>query len=227
MLRRRTCLVAILGAGLALCTAAPARNWSGTVTVTAQGTHILGNPQAQVRLTEFVSYTCPHCAQFEQEAEGPLRLGFVASGKGSVKIRHLVRDPVDMTVALLTNCGPHAKFFLNHSAFLRRQATWIGPLASASPGQRARWTSGAFASRTRAIALDFRFYDIMAARGYQRREVDACLMNEPLARRLAEATSEAQEKLGVAGTPSFAINDVVLAGTNDWPTLRPQLEARM
>jgi protein-disulfide isomerase len=207
--------------------AAPKRNWNTAVTVTPQGTHILGNPAAEVRLTEFVSYTCPHCAQFETQADGPLRLTFVVGGKGAVEVRHFVRDPVDMTVALLTNCGPADKFFANHTAFLRRQGQWIGPLENPSPAQKARWTSGAFAQRTRAIAKDFGFYPIMQSRGYTASQVDACLANEGLAKRLAASTAEASEKLFVTGTPSFAINGTVLTGTHSWQALRPQLAARM
>lgn len=207
--------------------AAPKRNWNTAVTVTPQGTHILGNPAAEVRLTEFVSYTCPHCAQFETQADGPLRLTFVVGGKGSVEVRHFVRDPVDMTVALLTNCGPAEKFFGNHSAFLRSQMRWIGPLNNPSPAQKARWTSGAFAQRTRAIAKDFGFYPMMQSRGYTPSQVDACLANEALAKRLAASTAEATEKLFVTGTPSFAIDGTVLTGTHSWQALRPQLAARM
>lgn len=225
--RLRAAVVALIG-GLALLAAAPAgRNWNATVTRTPQGTHLLGNPQARVRLTEFISYTCPHCARFEQEASDQLRLGLIASGKGAIEVRHFVRDPVDMTVALLTNCGPPGKFFLNHTAFLRRQAKWIGPLGNASEAQRARWTSGAFAARTRAIAKDFGFYGIMATRGYSATQVDACLANESLAGRLAAGTRQAAEELGVSGTPSFAIDGVLLAGTHDWASLKPQIDARM
>lgn len=207
--------------------AAPARNWNATVARTPEGTHVLGNPAAEVKLTEFVSYTCNHCAEFEKQADGALRVGFVASGKGSVEVRHFVRDPVDMTVALLTNCGPPAKFFLNHTAFLRSQDAWIGPLANPSPAQRARWFSGGFAQRTRAIAQDFKFYAIMRTRGYTPAEVDKCLTNEALADKLALATEEAEAKLFVSGTPSFAIDGAVLAGTHSWKSLEPQLKARM
>ena len=202
-------------------------NWNTTVTVTPHGTHLLGNPAARLRLTEFVSYTCPHCAQFEAEADAALRLAFVANGKGAVEVRNFVRDPVDMTVALLTNCGPPAKFFLNHTAFLRSQAKWIGPLTSPSAAQQARWTGGAFATRTRAIAKDFGFYPIMARRGYSTAQVDKCLADEGLARRLAASTAEAADKLYVKGTPSFALDGVVLTGTHSWDALRPQLDARM
>ncbi|MCA1660806.1 MAG: DsbA family protein [Novosphingobium sp.] len=221
-------LAAGFGAGAALAqTKAPARNWNTTVTVTPQGHHVLGNPNAKLRLTQFVSYTCPHCANFEKQADAQLRLTVVATGKGAVEVRNFVRDPVDLTVALLTNCGPADKFFLNHAAFMRSQDKWIAPLASPSPAQRARWTAGAFAQRTRAIATDFKFYPIMASRGYTRPQIDKCLADEALAKRLAVSTQDAQENLFVSGTPSFAIDGELLAGTHSWSALRPQLAARM
>jgi protein-disulfide isomerase len=228
--RRAACrALALAAAGIAaFAAAAPAkRNWNAVVTRTAQDTHLLGNPAAKVRLTEFISYTCPHCAAFERDADAPLRLGLVAGGRGAIEVRHFVRDPVDMTVALLTNCGPPAKFFLNHAAFLRSQAKWIEPLVSASPAQRARWTSGAFVRQTRAIAQDFGFYPIMRSRGYTPAQVDTCLADEALATRLAASTADARTVFQVSGTPSFAINGVLLAGTYGWEALKPQIEARM
>jgi protein-disulfide isomerase len=218
---------ASVGAQTKPLTAPAKRNWNTVVTVTPQGTHVLGNPAAEVKLTEFVSYTCPHCAHFEAEAEGPLRLSFVMSGKGSIEVRNFVRDPVDLTVALLTNCGPKDKFFLNHSAFLRRQAQWIAPLAAPSPSQKTRWSTGSFAQRTRYIARDFGFYPIMQSRGYTIPQIEACLADEAMAKRLAASTDEAANTLFVNGTPGFAIDGVVLAGTHSWDALRPQLDARL
>ena len=204
-----------------------ARNWNTTIALTPQGSHLLGNPAAKVKLTQFVSYTCPHCAHFEAQADAPLRLAFIATGKGSVEVRNFVRDPVDLTAALLTNCGPPAKFFLNHAAFMRSQDAWIAPLARPTPTQQARWTGGSLAQRTRAIAKDFGFYQIMQTRGYTTPQIDKCLADEALAKRLVASTEEAVTKLFVTGTPSFAIDGVVLAGTHTWDALRPQLEARL
>jgi protein-disulfide isomerase len=219
----------VAGAALAQTKPAkpPARDWNNTVALTPRGTHLLGNPAAKVKLTQFISYTCPHCAHFEAQADAPLRLAFIATGKGSIEVRNFVRDPVDMTAALLANCGPATKFFGNHAAFLRSQDKWITPLNHPTPTQTARWTGGSFAQRTRAIALDFGFYRIMQSRGYSAPQVDKCLADEALARRLAASTQEATDKLFVSGTPMFAIDGVVLAGTHTWDALRPQLDARM
>ncbi|WP_195908650.1 thioredoxin domain-containing protein [Novosphingobium sp. Gsoil 351] len=217
----------LAGAAVAQTKPATRQDWNTTVALTPQGTHLLGNPAAKVKLTQFISYTCPHCAHFEEQADAQLRLLFVAGGKGSIEVRNFVRDPVDLTVALLTNCGPSAKFFGNHALFLRRQDKWIQPMVHPSPTQQARWSSGSFAQRTRAIAKDFGFYEMMQSRGYTAIQVDKCLADEPLARRLAASTDEAHDKLFITGTPMFAIDGIVLAGTYSWDVLRPQLDARL
>lgn len=213
-------------AALSLGAGRPAANWNATVAVTPAGSHVLGNPAAKLKLTEFVSYTCPHCAAFEREATTPLRLGYVASGKVSVEVRHVLRDPIDLTVAMLTNCGTKDKFFMNHAVFMRSQSTWIRSLATASEAQRTRWTSGTLAARNRAIASDMQFYAIMGTRGYDRPTIDRCLADAAMAERLG-AQAKAAVELGVSGTPSFAINGSLLAGTSDWSLLQPQLDAQL
>lgn len=202
-------------------------NWNATVARTAEGGHLLGNPAAKVKLVEFVSYTCSHCARFERESADQLRLGLVLPGKGSVEVRNFVRDPIDMTIALLTRCGPKEKFFANHTAFLRSQDNWIKPLLSPSPSQQQRWFSGDLATRLRYIASDFGFYEKMRTLGYNRQTVDRCLANTSLAEQLARQTQDMQTRFNVEGTPTFMVDGIVLAGTHDWRSLRPQLEARL
>jgi protein-disulfide isomerase len=220
-------LAMLAGAALLLAAAAPKTvGWNYTVTLTPAGGHVLGNPAAKVKLVQYVSYTCPHCAEFEVQSDGPLRLGYIASGKVSSELRHFLRDPVDLTVAMLTNCGAKEKFFLNHSAFMRSQKVWIGRIASSSEAQRIRWTSGTLSARTRAVATDFKFYEIMASRGYDRTSTDRCLADTAMAQRLAKQTEEGN-KLGVSGTPAFAIDGALLLATHDWALLRPQIDARM
>lgn len=204
---------------------APARNWNATVTLTPGGGHLLGNPAAKVRLTEYISYTCPHCADFEVQSEAPLRLAYVAPGKLAIEVRHMIRDPIDMTVAMLTNCGDPAKFFLNHAALMRGQSKWIAPLAHPSEAQLARWQTGDTLASFRNIANDFKLYDVMATRGYDRLTVDRCLSDKAMAERLAAQQADAI-KLGVENTPSFAINGDLLFATHDWSLLEPQLAAR-
>lgn len=220
-------LLAVLGAAmLSLAATAPAQNWNVVVARTATPSHVFGNPAAPVKLVEYASYTCPHCAEFQIESEAPLRLNYIRSGKLSLEVRPLLRDPVDATVALLAFCGPKEKFAINHSMFLRSQSQWIRPMVTATEAQRTRWTTGTRLQRARAIATDFHFYEMMATRGYDRTSVDKCLSDEGLADRMAKA-SDAAFNAGVDHTPSFAINGQLLVGTSDWQLLQPQLAARM
>ncbi|MBW8755887.1 MAG: thioredoxin domain-containing protein, partial [Sphingomonadales bacterium] len=161
-----------------------------------------------MKLIEYISYTCPHCAHFQREADAPMRITYLQPGKVQVEVRHLVRDPIDMTVAMLTNCGAPGRFFVMHNMFLQTQDSWIGAANTASAAQRARWTSGDNAARLRAIAADFGFYAMMEHQGYTRPAVDRCLADAAMAKRLAAQTAGAQQ-LGIQGTPGFLLNGLL------------------
>ncbi len=199
------------------------RNWNTVVAVTSDGAHRIGNPEAKVRLTEYVSYTCPHCAEFTHEADDSIKIGYIFPGKVNLEVRHLIRDPIDLTVVMLANCGPPAKFPLNHAMFMLQQDKWIAPASSATAAQRARWTTGDGPSRRRAIAADFKLYDLMIGRGYNRPELDRCLNDEAAAGRFAEQSQKYRDSPGINSTPSFTINGLVMPGTHTWDTLEHQL----
>jgi len=216
----------LLLADLATALSAAAPNWLATVTLTPAGSHVMGNPAAPLKVTAYVSYTCPHCAHFEVESDQPLKTQFIPTGKVSLEIKHLLRDPLDATAAQLANCGPKEKFFGNHAMFMRSQDQWIAVLGNSTEAQRQRWSAGDHTAQRKAIAADLHFTEMMLKRGYTRPQIDACLADEAMAHRLAAHTAEAL-KLGFEGTPAFSLNGTALFGTNSWGTLEPQLRARM
>ncbi|MDE8650358.1 DsbA family protein [Novosphingobium album (ex Liu et al. 2023)] len=211
---------------LSLAASPPHPDWNATIAQRPNGSHTLGNPDAAVKVTEYVSYTCPHCARFNQEADAPLRLAYVAPGKVSVTVQHLIRDPIDLTVAMLANCGDQKLFFRRHNAFMATQDKWMGKLDSFTPAQQARWSTGAISARLKAIADDFGFYATMQQWGFDRPAVDRCLADPAMAKTILDQTHEASE-LGVDSTPSFAINGTLLADTHTWSALDTQIKARM
>lgn len=218
--------IAALSAIAVLSLAAGKANWTATVNVTDAGSHVLGNPEAPAKLTEFVSYTCDHCATFQKQSDAPLRIAYVMSGNVSVKVQHLLRDPIDLTVAMLTNCGDPKGFFKRHHTFLYQQDKWMAKMSGITSERRQQWSHGELRNRLRAVARDFGFYAIMEQQGYRRTRVDSCLADTKMAERLA-AQSEAARQLGVKGTPSFAINGELLDATHDWTALQPKLKAAL
>lgn len=200
-------------------------NWGATVAET-KGGHVMGNPAAKTKVIEFVSYTCPHCAHFEEEAGGAIKLGWVQTGKVAVEVRHIVRDPIDLTAAILTNCGGKDKFFQNHTMFMLSHDKWMSKAQLALPSQRQRWGSGTLAQRWRAIASDLGFYEMMETRGYTRAQVDQCLGNEAKARAIAEESEGNSTTYGVTGTPSFALNGKLLNGVHTWKSLQEAVKVQ-
>jgi len=203
-----------------------AANWTMTVSETAGG-HLFGNPEASTRLTEYISYTCGHCATFAREGDTALKTIYVRSGDVSLEIRHLLRDPVDLTAAMLTHCGAADKFVHNHSTFMFRQSEWLPIAANSTPFQRERWSSPDRVAARRAIASDLGFYEIMAGRGYSQVEIDRCLADSAKEADLIQFSRTDAERLKLRVTPSFAINDEVLVGVHRWRELKVALDARI
>src|SRR3546814_8942324 len=106
LLDRRTAVLALSGAALTLIGATPTKSaWSQSVTTSPIGAFVAGNPAAKVRLVEYFSYTCHICADFTKASAVPLKTGCVDRGLVLFEYRNLVRDPVDMTAALLARAG--------------------------------------------------------------------------------------------------------------------------
>jgi protein-disulfide isomerase len=219
-------LRAALVVGLAAIAIGAAPNWNTEVIKTAAG-HRVGNPDAKLKLVAFESYTCPHCGEFEREGEGALRIVYIHGGNLSLEVRHIIRDPVDLTAAVLVNCGTPDKFFANHAAFMLGQRAWLGKMQSATQGQVARWNSGTFSARRQAIASDLGFYAIMANRGYERPEIDRCLTDNAAADALSRQAKTNGDTPGVDGTPTFALNGTVLDNVHTWRSLQTALDGRL
>jgi protein-disulfide isomerase len=222
----RTLLNTLTAAALLLAAAqAPAeasRNWDSLTGATPQGNPVLGNQAAPVRLVEYISYTCGHCAHYDAEAKVPLRSGLVRQGKVAVEVRPFFRNSLDVSATLLALCGPDQRFFDNHDAILSGQGQWLKQ--PSNPDAKTRWANPDFGARMKAVAEDLGLYRIMLAQGYQPAELDTCLADEALANSLAEATEKAMSETGVTGTPSFLINGK-LQTVHGWDELRPLLQA--
>jgi protein-disulfide isomerase len=211
----------LAAAPLAMGAAAKGSNWLTTTAVTPGG-HRLGNPNAPIKLMEFVSYTCPHCGHFFKEADGAIKIAYVQPGKVSVEVRHVIRDPADYAAVILSECGDPKTFFRRHDMFFAQQDTWIGKLQKTSRAQQQRWYSGTIPERMRAVADDAGFYDMMETRGYSRGQVDACFNDTKKVQALFDVSKAAADKYNVNSTPSFVVNGKTL-DAHSWDELQKSL----
>ena len=200
----------------------PGGNWAGMLQA-SDGGHLFGNPEAEKKLIEFMSYTCSHCAEFARKGDAAIKLSYVPTGKISYEVRHLIRDPVDLNAALLTHCGDEKKFGGNHEAIMYRFDEWMDKARNATQAQRSRWQFGTNSARFQAIASDLDFYEIMETRGYRRADLDRCLSDEAKAKALADTSAADVAKYQLTGTPSFVLDGKLLEA-HDWPSLEKRLK---
>lgn len=201
--------------------AAPAANWVNHVAMTPTGGHVLGNPAAPNKLVEYISYTCPHCAHFVEEASAPLKANYVRTGKVSVEVRNAVRDKYDLTVALLARCGDPKRFFGNHEALFANQSAWMEKIGAyerdaAKPAEQK--------AALRDIGQKTGLYALMAKRGYKPAQLDACINDANAMKQVLAMTDEAWNKLKIPGTPGFTLNGTLLDGS-DWASVQAALPA--
>ncbi len=198
--------------------------WHAEVERTERG-FLIGNPDAEASLIEFISYTCSHCATFAREGEGALDLALLAPGHMSVEVRPVIRNGLDLAVSLLVQCGGADGFKDRHRLFLMRQDDWFGKARSAPQSQQAIWLRGDRAGRlnaARALDLD----DMLADRGMSMSDINTCLSDNQAALALIRNGSANRDEFGVTGTPSFALDGELLDGVHNWAALYPVLAER-
>lgn len=206
---------------------APAGGWTEAVAATPDGGFVMGNPDAPVKLVEYSSMTCPHCAAFSNEGVPVLKQNYISTGKVSLEMRNFVRDPVDLTAALIARCGGPAPFFKMTEQLFATQMDWIGQFQKVS--QAEQQAMGAlpedkqYGALAKAGGLD-RFAE---ERGIPAEKTAQCLADLKERDRLVAMNKTAVDTYKLEGTPTFLINGKVAESTFDWASLEPKLKAAL
>lgn len=205
--------------------AAPAgTSWSDHVVETAEGGYLMGNPDAPLKLIGYASYTCPHCADFSEHGEPALVKTYVESGKVSYEFRNYVRDPLDLTAALLARCsGKDAFFPLSAQFFLNQPAMFAAIQGKSEAEQQAAMTAPA-PVRFERIAAMTGLIEFAKQRGVAEEKAKTCLTDVKAAEALASQVEKANAAYAITGTPSFILNGTLLPDTATWDTLEKRLK---
>ena len=198
------------------------RDWTQTVVRTPAGAYVRGNPAAPVKLVEYVSYTCPHCAHFSAESAAPLK-AMVRSGSTSWELRHLVRDRMDLAAAILARCTGARGFFAATEAIFAAQNDWLARGYQFEQLNGSQLRLYAQADQLRALADGSGLTALVQARGLTPAATAACFNDDAGIARITAMTAATPDS--VTGTPSFFINGRLVPRSADWTTLQPALRA--
>jgi len=203
----------------------PAANqkWSDTISQTEGGGYVMGNPDAAIKLVEFASLTCSACASFSAQAGDTLRDQYVNSGRVSFELRNYLRDPIDLTGAMLTRCGAESSFFpLSKQVFANFQSFFPKDEAAGQLLQQILERAPE-SDRYVLIAQNVGLTDFFAQRGLSKAQANDCLSNIENATRLADFTKSYNEQYNIAGTPTFLINGQIV-DINTWDDIESRLQ---
>lgn len=179
----RRAMIALAAAATAAMTPVLAQE---TATAAGPGDFSLGSPDAKVKLVEYASFTCPHCANFHANAYGQLKKEYIDTGKVHFTLREVYFDRYGLWAALIARCGGEMKYFGIHDMLYEKQKEWAG---SEDPMQ---------------VVENLK--TIGRSAGLDDAAMDVCLNDTANAEALIKQFQTNFEADGVKGTPTFFIN---------------------
>ena len=198
-------------------------SWSEQVVETPEGGLRMGNPDAPLKIVEFASYTCSHCADFAVNGEPELVKKYVETGKVSYEFRNYIRDPLDLSIALLARCsGKDAFFPLSNQFFANQPAMFDALQKKGEAAQQAAMTAPP-ASRFTQLAQLGDLVEFAKQRGVAEDKARTCLADLKAAEALAAHVEKANAQYSIQGTPSFLLNGTLLPDTASWDALDKRL----
>ena len=201
--------------------AVPVRDWARNVVATPEGGFRMGNPAARVKLVEYGSMTCPHCAEFAEQGDEPLK-AYVRRGTVSYEFRNYVLNGIDVTASLLARCSGTAGFFpMTHRLYVT-QAQWVGRISGLSETQKQTLRALPERQRLPRLAQLGGLTQIAGLHGVTPARASQCLVDQAGITRINQI-GEAAAAMGVQGTPTFFINGV-RADVNTWPEIESLIQ---
>lgn len=182
-------------AGMTEATSAPGASESAAPASDSEGAPVdtsgvvemtLGNPDAPVTIVEYSSFTCPHCANFNQGVYRQLMENYVETGQVHFIKREVYFDAYGLWAALVARCGGPERYHGIVEMIYAEQRRWAGSNDGAEVAENLR--------------------RIGRRAGLDNEQLDACLSDREMATALMEVYRQNAERYGIRSTPSFVIN---------------------
>jgi protein-disulfide isomerase len=199
----RRAMIALAAAATAALSPALAQE---AAPVEPPGDFSLGSPDAPVKIVEYASFTCPHCATFHANVFDRLKAEYIDTGKVHFTLREVYFDRYGLWAAMVARCGGEMRYFGIQSMLFEQQAEWA---AQADPA---------------AVAASLR--TIGKAAGLDDAALDACLNDQAKAEALIAQFETNMAADGVEGTPTVFINGEK-HGNMAWDDLKALIEAEL
>jgi protein-disulfide isomerase len=151
----------------------------------------VGNPDAPVKIEEFASLSCGHCADFYKTTYPKLKEEYIDTGKVYFTYSDFPINAPALDAAMVARCLPEAHYFNFIKMLFENQSQW------------------AFGGKHREI-----LQHNAAMLGMSTEYFNACVDNTDLRDGLVKRMQEATDKHSINATPSFVVNGKTVLGGN-------------
>lgn len=202
------------------------KQWIDVASKTEEGGYLIGNPDAKIKLVEYLAVTCPHCREFDEQGYEPLLADYVGTGKVSLEMRNFLLNPYDIPISLLTRCSAPEAYLPLTRQFYENQVDVLTAAQKVAPDKIKAALDQPESTRYLALGEAMGVVDFFKARGISDDQAKACLTDQAAAKSLIGMTEKATNEFKVDGTPSFMINGVKIELTNQTPVWQ-QVKAKL
>lgn len=150
----------------------------------AVGVRAIGSADAPIKIIEYASMTCSHCAHFHNDVLPELKSKYVDTGKVYIEFKEFPLDDAALKATITARCLPEDKYEGFVTLLFKTQDHW------------ARGINYMTALRQNAKLA-----------GMSDATFDACHADEKLKLAIADWMQQAQEKWSINSTPTFVVND--------------------
>ncbi len=146
----------------------------------------IGPADAKVKIIEYASFTCPHCARFHADVFGKLKADYIDTGKVRFEYREVYFDRYGLWAGMVARCGGEMRYFGISDILFETQSEWA-------------------ASEDPAVVSE-NLKKIGRSAGMEDAAMDICLNDKPMAEAMLAHYQKNFAADGIEGTPTFMIN---------------------
>jgi protein-disulfide isomerase len=146
----------------------------------------LGNADAPVKIVEYASFTCGHCANFHENVFKPLKRDYIDTGKVHFTQREVYFDRYGLWAAMVARCGGEMKYFGISDILFSTLQDWAG---SQDPT---------------VVVQNLKTIGLSA--GLTADQLDVCMKDAAMADAMVKQFEANMQSDGVEGTPTLFIN---------------------
>ncbi len=146
----------------------------------------MGPEDAKVTITEYASFTCPHCATFHQTTFKELKRDYIDTGKVHFIYRDVYFDRVGLWASMVARCGGPVRFFGISDMLYSQQKEWL--------------------AADDAVTISNNLRRIGKVAGLEEDQINACLEDSEKAETLLAWFNQNKDADDINSTPTLMIN---------------------